>query len=235
MISEASILGASILVVDDQAESAELLEQALRGEGYTNVTSTLDSRQVAELHRVSRYDLILLDLMMPGLDGFGVLEGLRALETDSYLSVLAVTASSEQRVRALKSGAKDFVSKPFDLSELLTRVHNLLEVRLLHAADRAHVKALQLLSRQDPLTGLVNRRGADERVQFALAHAHRHRGAIAVIYLDLDGFKAVNDTWGHGVGDLLLESVAGRLLAAVRTRRAPESPSLPPRERTRPP
>ncbi|MDP2273877.1 MAG: diguanylate cyclase [Archangium sp.] len=216
MIPEASILSASILVVDDQQASVILLERVLKNAGYTNVRSTTQSREVVELHRTHRFDLILLDLQMPEMDGFQVMDELKLLEADSYLSVLAVTASLGQRVRALQGGAKDFVSKPFDLAEILTRVHNLLEVRLLHEADRAHVRALELLARQDPLTGLANRRAANERVQMSLAHARRNRGAMAVLYLDLDGFKAVNDTWGHGVGDLLLESVAQRMLATVR-------------------
>ena len=216
MIAEASILTASILIVDDQQPSVILLDRTLRGAGYTNITTTLDPLTVFELHRANRYDLILLDLQMPAMDGFAVMRALKPLEVDTYLSVLAVTASSEQRVRALQSGAKDFVSKPFDLAEILTRVHNLLEVRLLHQASRAHVQALELLARQDALTGLANRRAAHERMQLAILHARRSASAMAVIYLDLDGFKAVNDTRGHGIGDLLLQGVSQRLLAAVR-------------------
>ena len=216
MIAEARILAASILVVDDQMASVTLLDRTLRGAGYTNITTTCDPRTVAELHRANRYDLILLDLQMPEMDGFAVMRALTSLEVDDYLSVLAVTASTEQRVRALQSGAKDFVSKPFNLAEILTRVHNLLEVRLLHEMSRAHVQALELLARQDALTGLANRREADERVQMAILHGRRSASAMAVIYLDLDGFKAVNDTWGHGVGDLLLKGVSQRLVAAVR-------------------
>ena len=216
MIAEASILSASILVVDDQKASVLLLEGVLQNAGYTNVRSTTDAREVVELHRIHRFDLILLDLQMPEMDGFAVMDELKYPERDSYLSVLAVTASLGQRVQALQRGAKDFVAKPFDLAEILTRVHNLLEVRLLHEADRAHVRALEVLARQDPLTGLANRRAANERVQMSLAHARRNRSTMAVLYIDLDGFKAVNDTWGHGMGDLLLESVAKRMLATVR-------------------
>ena len=216
MIAEASILAASILIVDDQQASVTLLQLTLRGAGYTNIMTTCDPRTVVELHRANRYDLILLDLQMPQMDGFAVMQALTSLEVDNYLSVLAVTASTEQRVRALQSGAKDFVSKPFNLAEILTRVHNLLEVRLLHQMSRDHVQALELLARQDALTGLANRRAADERVQMAILHGRRSASAMAVIYLALDGFKAVNDTWGHGVGDLLLKGVSQRLVAGVR-------------------
>jgi adenylate cyclase len=104
----------------------------LRRAGYGNVTSTMDSTKVCELHLVNHYDLILLDLMMPDMDGFQVMENLQEIEAGSYLPVLVVTAQPEQKLRALKAGAKDFVSKPFDLAEVLLRVHNMLEVRLLH-------------------------------------------------------------------------------------------------------
>ena len=100
--------------------------------GYTCVDSTTDPNQVCELHRKNRYSLILLDLQMPGMDGFQVMEGLKEIEQDGYLPVLVITAQPAHKLRALEAGAKDFVSKPFDLAELRARVHNILEVRLLH-------------------------------------------------------------------------------------------------------
>jgi diguanylate cyclase (GGDEF)-like protein len=116
----------------------------------------------------------------------------------------------------LQSGAKDFVSKPFDLAEVLLRVHNMLEVRLLHDTARNQSKLLEALALNDPLTGLANRRLLDERMSMALVHARRNSSSMAVIYLDLDGFKQINDTLGHGVGDILLKMVAERLVATVR-------------------
>jgi putative two-component system response regulator len=92
----------------------------------------MDPRQVCELHRQNRYDLILLDLQMPGMDGFQVMEGLKDIEPDGYLPVLVITAQPGHKLRALQAGAKDFISKPFELTEVLARVHNMLEVRLLH-------------------------------------------------------------------------------------------------------
>ncbi len=100
--------------------------------GYASVASTTNPFEVCELHRKHRYDLILLDLQMPGLDGFQVMEGLKEIETGCYLPVLVITAQPGHKLRALKAGARDFVSKPFDLAEVLLRVHNMLEVRLLH-------------------------------------------------------------------------------------------------------
>jgi signal transduction histidine kinase len=132
MISPADVLQARILIVDDQEANVSLLEQTLGNAGYVSIASTMDPREVCELHRMNRYGLILLDLVMPGMDGFQVMEALKEIETDGYLPVLVITAQPGHKLRALKAGAKDFVSKPFDLGEVLIRVHNMLEVRLLH-------------------------------------------------------------------------------------------------------
>ena len=96
------------------------------------------------------------------------------------------------------------------------RVRNMVEVRLLHEASRTHGKMLEALALKDPLTGLANRRLLAERMSMAIVHARRDKTAMAVVYLDLDGFKQINDTLGHGVGDALLKLVAERLLATVR-------------------
>jgi adenylate cyclase len=136
MVSHSDILHAPILVVDDQEANVLLLDRMLRGAGYTSIASTMDPRQVCELHQKNRYSLILLDLQMPGMDGFQVMEGLKEIEMGGYLPVLVITAQPDHKLRALKAGAKDFVSKPFDLAEVLMRVQNMLEVRLLHLETR---------------------------------------------------------------------------------------------------
>lgn len=132
MINTAEILKAKILIVDDQESNIQLLEQLLRGEGYSAISSTLVPEEVCALHRKNDYDLILLDLQMPVMDGFQVMEGLKTNTTDDYLPVIVLTAQPGHKVRALQAGAKDFVSKPFDLVEVKTRIYNMLEVRLLY-------------------------------------------------------------------------------------------------------
>ena len=132
MVSAADILNASILIVDDQQSNVQLLEQMLREAGYRCITSTMDPSTVCALHRNHHYDLILLDLQMPGMDGFRVMEGLKEIETEGYVPILVITAQPGHKLRALASGAKDFISKPFDLVEVKTRIHNMLEVRLLY-------------------------------------------------------------------------------------------------------
>jgi adenylate cyclase len=145
MHESSDLLAAKILVVDDQPANVLLLERMLGDAGYQAVTSTLDPRAVRALHEQHRYDLILLDLQMPGMDGFQVMEGLKEIETAGYLPVLVITAQPDHKLRALRAGAKDFVSKPFDVAEVLTRVHNMLEVRLLHVEIRRKNAELKTL------------------------------------------------------------------------------------------
>jgi PAS domain S-box-containing protein len=132
MLPESEILNASILIVDDQESNVSLFEQLLSEAGYTCVASTMNPVEVCELHRKNRYDLILLDLQMPDMDGFQVMAALKTEVTDDYLPILVITAQPGHKLRALQAGAKDFISKPFDLVEVKTRIHNMLEVRLLY-------------------------------------------------------------------------------------------------------
>ena len=142
-ITENDILNANILIVDDQEANVVLIEQILHEAGYTRAASTMNPQEVCALHRRNRYDLILLDLQMPGMDGFQVMEGLKTNEADPYLPVLVITAQPGHKLRALQAGAKDFISKPFDLVEVRARVHNLLEVRLLYRKLEGYSKLLE--------------------------------------------------------------------------------------------
>jgi diguanylate cyclase (GGDEF)-like protein/PAS domain S-box-containing protein len=132
MISQADIRRARILVVDDQQVNVQLLDYLLKTTGYEYVDSCTDPHQVAGLHREKHYDLIILDLHMPGMDGFEVMEQLKSVERGAWLPVLVVTAEPDKKLAALRAGARDFISKPFDTVEVMARIRNLLEVRLLH-------------------------------------------------------------------------------------------------------
>ncbi len=143
MVSNDDILNANILIVDDQDANVQLLEHMLREAGYACVASTMNPYEVCALHRKNRYDLILLDLQMPGMDGFQVMEGLKANAAGDYLPVLVITAQPGHKLRALQAGAKDFISKPFDLVEVKTRIHNMLEVRLLYKQLEDYSKVLE--------------------------------------------------------------------------------------------
>jgi PAS domain S-box-containing protein len=142
-ISDTRILNGSILIVDDQEINVSLLEQMLGEAGYPRVVSTTNPREVCALHRKHNFDLILLDLQMPHMDGFEVMEGLKTNDADGYLPVLVLTAQPGHKLRALQAGARDFISKPFDVVEVKTRIRNLLEVRLLYKDLETNIKGLE--------------------------------------------------------------------------------------------
>jgi PAS domain S-box-containing protein len=143
MFNPDDILNANILIVDDQPANVQLLEAMLHDADYRFLTSTTDPHEVWALNNKNHYDLILLDLQMPGMDGFQVMEALKESETDSYLPVLVITAQPDLKLRALAAGAKDFVAKPFDLVEVKTRIRNMLEVRLLYKKLENYNQALE--------------------------------------------------------------------------------------------
>ena len=148
MISTADILKSKILVVDDKATNVDLMRGMLALAGYTAVDSTTDPAKVCDLHAENRYDLIILDLLMPGMDGFEVMTALNKIERHGYLSVLVVTAQPLHKLRALEAGARDFLSKPFDVSELGARVRNLIEVRLLNQQALNYAQAMKEMVRE---------------------------------------------------------------------------------------
>jgi CheY-like chemotaxis protein len=156
---EHDISTARILVVDDQAVNVMLLLRLLAEAGYSDVHSTQEPETVAALHAARPYDLILLDVQMPGLDGFGVMEALKRLkaqflpegeapEDSGVLPVIVLTAHPVHKMRALLAGARDFISKPFDLLEVTTRIHHMLEVRLLYRRLARHNELLEATVRQ---------------------------------------------------------------------------------------
>lgn len=143
MITSSEILNSKILIVDDKKANIHLLERILLGSGYVAITSTTDPSEVFILHGRHRYDLILLDLQMPGMDGFQVMDRLKGIEPDGFLPVLVITAHPDHKLHALQAGAKDFISKPFEISEVLARVHNMLEIGLMHKKLHAQNEHLE--------------------------------------------------------------------------------------------
>ena len=170
-----------ILVVDDESGIRRMLGMELRAAGYVDVTLCSDSRKVAELHKQHRYELIMLDLHMPHMDGYQVMSALKEIEADGYLSVLVITAEPGEKMKALSAGAKDFVTKPFERAELLTRVKNLLEVRMLYRELRDYSGDLEhkVRERTARLTGSYHEtlrtmtRAAEYRDDNTGAHVRR--------------------------------------------------------------
>lgn len=212
MIQAADVRQARILIVDDSSVNTLLLERMLRGAGYSAVSVTTDPCTVVGLYREHRYDLIVLDLLMPVMDGFQVMQELQDVETEGYLPVLVLTAQPGHKLRALQAGAKDFVSKPFDQVEVLTRIQNMLEVRLLLRESRNYGK---LLERYDQLTGLPNRKRFRELLAKVLERPEDYPWVVSVLFVAVDRFKSVNDAVGRPAGGAFLRSVGERLVACV--------------------
>ena len=209
------ILGAQILLVDDKDANVVLLERMLRGAGYRNVSSTQDSRTVRALYEAHHHDLIVLDLQMPNMDGFAVMEALKLVEHGGYLPVLVITAQPNHKLRALRAGAKDFVSKPFDVAEVLTRVHNMLEVRLLVAAVRRKNAELRMLmnevvaerKRSERLALQVAPGSIAERLPVRPDASVESVGAVTVLVADVVGFAELAPSQDHTVLATCLEEL----------------------------
>ena len=186
MIHTSDILKAKLLIVDDQAANVLLLERLLRSAGYGHISSTQNPAEVVELHRQNRYDLILLDLNMPVMDGFQVMEGLKSLEPDGSLPVLVITAQPNEKLRALKVGALDFLSKPFDIAEVLVRVQNLLQVRLLNLETQKLYE--QVLAEQELSEMLLH-----NVLPQAIAERLKGRSKLTADHLN----QAIVDSYAH--------------------------------------
>lgn len=215
MLEAADILKAKVLVVDDQPANVALLERMLAGAGYESVTSTLDPCAVCALHETHRYDLIVLDLQMPVMDGFQVMEGLTRIEQEGYLPVLVITAQPGHKLRALQAGARDFITKPFDLAEVLMRVRNLIEVRLLHLAIRRKNDELKKLFDQVVAERKVSERLALHVPPDSIAARLQARpdvtadsfADVTVVIADIVGFAELAPEVGPERLVLLLEEI----------------------------
>ncbi|NVN99151.1 MAG: sigma 54-interacting transcriptional regulator [Geobacteraceae bacterium] len=210
MVNVTDILNARILIVDDQEVNVRLLEKMLSSAGYHAVSSTMDPATVCDLYRQHRYDLILLDLQMPGMDGFQVMEGLQTIEKGSYVPILVITAQPDHKLRALESGAKDFISKPFDLVEIKTRIHNILEVRLLYKQSENYNKELEktvqkrtkeLLRANLQLTQeIMERTKAEKSLQGTYAEIKQLKDRLQAENIYLQQEVARQDNFGQIIG-----------------------------------
>jgi diguanylate cyclase (GGDEF)-like protein len=206
-----------VLVADDSPTVRTLVRYELESFGYT-VLEADDGPTAIQLALHNAVDVILLDVQMPGPDGHAVLAQLKSHPTTRDVPVVFLSGSgtAEDVVQALREGAHDYLRKPPDPAELQARVAAAHRMKQLQDQLRDRAVELDGISRTDPLTGLDHRRHAEEHLQKSLAAARRRGHPVAVLLLDVDHFKRVNDTLGHSGGDDVLFEVAQALSGVVR-------------------
>lgn len=208
-----------VLIADDDPVVYRLVEASLRGAGYDPVVAVDGIEALRILSEPDSPRLVVLDWLMPRLDGLGVCRAIRAGRQEPYVYVLLLTSNDRQEdiVEGLDAGADDYVTKPCDLLELQARLRA--AVRILDLQDQlvGAREALREQATHDPLTGLLNRGAVLDTLQKECARSDRAGADLGVIMLDVDHFKAINDTYGHLVGDGVLREIAWRLRASIRT------------------
>ena len=213
-----------ILVVDDVPANVRLLRAHLRSVGF-EVMEAGCGQEALECLQNEAFDLVLLDVMMPQLDGFETCRLIKQGEFTRHTPVILVTSLNgvHDKIRGQSAGADDYITKPFDRIELLLRVKSLIRLKQMHDRLLAQNEELEeaktqlrRLANTDPLTSLPNKRSLDEFLARELERAERYRRSFAVVVVDLDHFKRVNDTLGHINGDLVLKQAAGVLAESVR-------------------
>jgi len=209
--------GARILVVDDHEDNVELLRARLEARGY-RVEAASDGEEALERVFASPPDLVLLDVMMPRLDGMEVTRRIKAQPGLPFVPVIMQTAldTTEHMVQGLDAGADDYIAKPINFAELEARVKAMLRIKALQEELARANDELRRMSQTDGLTGVDNRRYIEERLTEAFEHAARLNEPLAVVMTDVDHFKSVNDSLGHQAGDAVLRQVAEVLRDSAR-------------------
>ena len=207
----------TVLVADDSLVVRAVVRAHLEAKGYTVVEAD-DGIAAVRRCTETRPDVVLLDIEMPGLDGYQVLASLKAAPTLRDIPVVFLTSRSgmDDVVAGLHAGAHDYLRKPFEPPELVARVAAAAQVKKLHDELRGRNEELDRMARVDALTGLFNRRHLEEELRRQSATACRNGTPLAVLLLDIDHFKRVNDTYGHPAGDLVLQEFGRRLQSDLR-------------------
>lgn len=206
-----------VLLVEDSAAIRALVRRMLVAGGHTVVEAARGADALAAC-REQQPDVVLLDVEMPEMSGWDVLAAMKADPALSDVPVVFLTGRSDtaDMVDGLRLGAHDYLRKPCEPTELLARVQAAARVKRLQDELRQRNQELDLISRTDVLTGLRNRRHVEEYLARLVSLARRHAEPIAVLIVDIDHFKSVNDRHGHDAGDAVLREVAGRMLDSVR-------------------
>jgi diguanylate cyclase (GGDEF)-like protein len=198
-----------ILVVDDHPDNVDILDARLSSRGYVVETAT-NGQEALDKVQANPPHLILCDVMMPLMDGYEVSRRIKADTALPYVPIILVTArdSTQDKVEGLDAGADDYITKPINFPELEARMRSMLRIKKLQdELDEAN-KRLKKLSITDGLTGLFNHRHIQQLLRDEWQRTQRTDEPLAVVMLDLDKFKQVNDTYGHPTGDVILYETA---------------------------
>ncbi len=209
---------ATILVVDDAPGNLDRLGRILAAAGY-RVRKIPSGDLALASAKAEPPDLILLDIEMPGMSGYETCQRLKRDRATRELPIIFISTrrSAGDKVRAFSSGAVDYITKPFQSEEVLARVAIHLRLNALQRRLEAQNRELERLATTDPLTGLLNRRSFTESGLRYLAQSNRYSRPLSLILLDIDGFKGINDGYGHDVGDKVLTVVTKRIREQLRT------------------
>ncbi|MFL5607376.1 MAG: diguanylate cyclase, partial [Gemmatimonadaceae bacterium] len=216
VVAERADARARILVVDDHEDNIEVLRVRLESWGYATDACDNGAEAIADVEK-NPPDLILLDVMMPDIDGMEVARRIKGNRSLPFIPIIMQTAldSTEDKVQGLESGADDYITKPIDFAELKARLRSMLRIKRLQEALEEREKELlevnerlRHMSQTDGLTGLDNRRHLNERIEEMFQHAQRLNEPFSLVMCDLDKFKSVNDTYGHQAGDEVLKQLA---------------------------
>ena len=206
-----------ILVAEDHPSTRLLLQKILAKAGY-EATCASNGKEALDRFSASFYPIVLIDWIMPEMDGLELCAALRKNSGPGYVYIIFVTAKESKIdvVHALENGADDYVTKPFDRKELLARIQTGLRVLKLEQSLKQANEEIRALSYTDPLTGLYNRGYLNENLPREINRSLRYSHPLHIIMCDIDRFKAVNDTYGHQVGDGVLRSFAELMNNSVR-------------------
>jgi diguanylate cyclase (GGDEF)-like protein len=206
-----------ILVVEDDPISRTLLQKILVHKGY-EVTAVENGQQALTLYSTRFFPLVITDWVMPKVNGLELCRSIRERPLEGYVYILLLTAKNSRKdiIEGLESGADDYLTKPINEAELSARIKTGQRVIELETSLRKANEEIRLLSRKDHLTGCFNRRFLDDRLSKEIKRSKRYNHSLAVILVDLDHFKTVNDTYGHQTGDQVIKQFAAAIQKSIR-------------------